>query len=151
AAAAAAARRLRDLVANLVLLVARQHIVAPAAVAAHREGRLAQALGADGDLLRPFRLRHPPGSRRVLDGLTDLGLGAAEEPLAVAEALGLGVQTPVDDLHRVSRSVIGASRTGAGNGSHGCRRTPKPSMGARGPHQPLSSTSSHACTTRPGA
>ena len=57
AATASAALRLGDLVADLVLLVARQHIVALARVAAEREGRLAQALGADGDLLRAFGLR----------------------------------------------------------------------------------------------
>src|SRR5262245_13324756 len=53
AAAPAAARGLRDLVADLVFLVAGQHVVAPACVAAERAGGLAQAPGA---------ARHPPGA-----------------------------------------------------------------------------------------
>ena len=57
AATAAAALGLGDLVADLVLLVAGQHVVARAGVAAEREGGLAQALGADGDLLGALGLR----------------------------------------------------------------------------------------------
>ena len=99
AAPAAAALRLGDLVADLVFLVARQHVVALAGVAAEREGGLAQALGADGDLLRAFGLGDLARLERVLDRLADLGLGAAQEPLAIAEALGFRIEAPVDDLH----------------------------------------------------
>jgi hypothetical protein len=90
-AAPAAAWRLGDLVADLVFLVARQHVVAPASVAAEREGGLAQALGANGDPLGAFRLGHPAGLERILDGLADLRLGTTEKPLAVAETLGFGI------------------------------------------------------------
>ncbi len=99
AATAAAALRLGDLVADLVFLVAGQHVVARAGVAAEREGRLAQALGADGDLLGAFGLRDLARLQRVLDGLADLGLGTAQKALAVAEALGFRIETPIDDLH----------------------------------------------------
>ena len=44
------------------------------------------------------------GLERVLDGLADLGLGAAQEALAVAEALGFRIEAPVDDLHQAIRS-----------------------------------------------
>jgi len=57
AAAASAALGLGDLVADLVLLIARQDVVAQARVAAKPEGGLAQALRADGDLLRALRFR----------------------------------------------------------------------------------------------
>ena len=99
AATASAALRLGDLVADLVLLVARQHVVARARVAARRKRGLAQALGADGDLLGAFRLRDLARLQRILDGLADLRLGTAKEPLAIAEALGFRIETPVDDLH----------------------------------------------------
>ena len=99
AAPAAAALRLGDLVADLVLLVAGQHVVARAGVAAEREGRLAQALGADRDLLGALGLRDLARLQRVPDGLANLGLGPAQEALAVAEALGFRIETPIDDLH----------------------------------------------------
>ena len=89
AAPAPAALGLGDLVADLVFLVARQHVVALAGVAAKREGGLAQALRADRDLLRALGLRDLARLERVLDGLADLRLGAAQEALAIAEALGL--------------------------------------------------------------
>src|SRR5207253_6789617 len=76
AAAARAALGLRDLVADLVLLVARQHVVAHARVAPQAERRLAQALGADGDLLRALGLRDLARSQRILDRLADLALCA---------------------------------------------------------------------------
>jgi hypothetical protein len=67
--------------------------------AAEREGGLAQALGADGDLLGALGLGDLARLERVLDGVADLGLGAAQEALAVAETLGLRIEAPVDDLH----------------------------------------------------
>ncbi len=99
AAPAPAALGFGDLVADLVFLVARQHVVVLAGVAAEREGGLAQALRADGDLLRALGLGDLARLERVLDRLADLGLGAAQEALAIAEALGFRIEAPVDDLH----------------------------------------------------
>ena len=123
AAPAPAALGLGDLVADLVLLVAGQHVVVLAGVAAEREGGLAQALGADGDLLGALGLGDLARLERVLDRLADLGLGAAQEALAIAETLGLRIEAPVDDLHlpcllRSLRPAAGTRETGRGPPPH---------------------------------
>ena len=154
ATATTAALRLRDLVADLILLVARQHVVVHAAIAAEAEGGLAQALGADGDLLRAFGLRHLARLERVLDGLADLGLGPAQEPLAIAEALGFRIEPPIDDLHHAIRYQVSRDRSQC--------RTPQQAAPAAARAQDvtrrrlartrsISSTSSPACTIRPAA
>ena len=74
AASASAALRFGNLVADLVLLVARQHVVALARVAPEAEGGLAQALGADRDLLGALGLGDLARLERILDRLANLGL-----------------------------------------------------------------------------
>src|SRR5262249_11031073 len=105
ATASATALRLGDFVADFVALIAGQHVIPLPRVAAEREVRLAQALGTDGDLLRAFGLGDLAGFERVFDRLANLGLGAAQEALAVAKALGLRIETPVDDLHWISNPL----------------------------------------------
>src|SRR5581483_2257942 len=178
AAAARAALRLGNLVADLVLLVAGQHVVAHARVAAEAEGGLAQALGADGDLLGALGLGDLARAQRVLDGLADLRLCAAQEALAVAEALGLGVEAAVDDLHELLPASVRQIEVRFPARPRAIKRTSRSShswvfaipramtpMAARvasrrswsacsiwehAPHVAVSSTSSPACTIRPG-
>src|SRR5690606_13830850 len=99
AAASTAALRLRDEIADLVVLVPRQDHVARAAVTAVRERWLAHALRANRDLLGAFDLGHLALLERVLDGLADVGLGPANKALPVTKALGFGVEPTIDNVH----------------------------------------------------
>src|SRR5262245_30688220 len=99
ASAAAPALRLGDLVADPILLVARQNVVAGAGVATQRKVGLAQTLGADRDLLGTLGFGDFARFQRFLDGLADLGLGTAQKALAIAKALGLRIEAAIDDLH----------------------------------------------------
>ncbi len=66
AASATTALRLRNEIADLIVLVARQHEVAVSAVAAVLERRLAHAFRADRDALRAFDLRYLALLQRIL-------------------------------------------------------------------------------------
>ena len=99
AAAGLAGRALGDQVAGHEFLVAGRHAVTAAVIAGEAEGRLAHGLGADLDPLAAFDLGHPALLHGVAHRLADVGLGAADEALAVAKALAFRVQTAVDDVH----------------------------------------------------
>ena len=105
AALAGAALRLGDLVARHELLVARQDALAVAAVRGVAEARLADALGRDRDLAAIAGVGDPAAVDRLVDRVLDLRAGAPEEALAVAKALVLGIQPPVDqEWHRLPRA-----------------------------------------------
>ena len=123
AAAPAAARRTRDLVAGAVFLVARQHMVADAAVAVV-EGRLPDAVQRDRHLATLVGAADAALGGGVAHRVLHQRLGAAQEALPVGKAASARVEASVEDLH--SR----LSRKGSG---------------------PLSLPASPACTTPPGA
>jgi hypothetical protein len=107
AAAAPAARRAGDLVARAVLLVARQHVVADAAVAVV-EGRLADAVQRDRHLASRVGAADAPLGRGVAHRVLHQRLGAAQEALAVREAAAARVEAAIEDLHsRLSREGSG--------------------------------------------
>ena len=90
--------RARDDVAFDELLVARQHRVARAAFGA--ETRLVHPIERDRDLAALQNILDVPAFGGFLHRALNQGLGAAQEPLAVFQALAAWIQPPIDDEHR---------------------------------------------------
>jgi hypothetical protein len=109
AAAALAALRPRDLVAAEIFLVAGDDVVALAGAAVVVKGRLGDPAGRDRHLLAVLDVGDLALAQGVLHRVLDLGPGAPEEPLAVAQALALRVRATVDDVHETLRE---GNRTG---------------------------------------
>ena len=100
ATAVTAALRARDFVATHIFLVARNDMVAAPGAPAVMENRLGDAARRDGDLLTMLDIGHFALTQRILHRPLDLGSGALQEPLAVAEALALRVLAAIDNVHR---------------------------------------------------
>src|SRR5262249_24363589 len=132
------------------LPVARQHELLDAAGAA-TEARLVDAVERNAHLAALQDLRDVAALRRVAHRLSHQRLGAAQEALAVLQALAARVETPVDDMHcllairRLSRPASPACTTRPGGGP-GARYSRAPSCAGRTPR--ASSRSRRPASTR---
>ncbi len=97
----AAAGRPRDLIAAHIFLVAGHDMLGAAGASAVVEHRLGNAAGRDGDLFAMLDVGNLALSECILHGRFDLGAGAREKALPVAETLALGIGAAVDDVHRL--------------------------------------------------
>ena len=98
ATGAGAAGRPGDAITGRELLVSGIGAFALAAARFHAEARLANALGGNRDLLVGPDIVDRTVLKRLVDGFLDLGPGAAQETLAIAKALVLGVQPPINEM-----------------------------------------------------
>src|SRR6185295_16216414 len=113
AAAAASALRPFDLVAAKVLLVARMHDLARAALAM-AEGGLVDVALRDVDVLALLDVADAAAVDGTAHRFAHLLLVAAQEALAVADRLVLARKPPVDDLlQHGARPVVGGLRSAA--------------------------------------
>ena len=87
-----------DAVPGDELLVAGQHEFAPAAVAREMELRLADAVARDRDRAALAGVGDGAVGDRLVDRALDLRTGAAEEALAIAQALVARIEAAVDEL-----------------------------------------------------
>ena len=92
----------RDGVTFEELLVARQQAFALPAGRGAPEARLAHPVERDPDLAALVEVLDAPLLAALAHGLLDERLGAAEEALAVRQALSSGIEASVDDMHGVS-------------------------------------------------